>query len=672
MYKQVYHSLLIINKKNVKILMEINKIYNCDCIEGLKQLEDNSIDLTVTSPPYDDLRSYGDTLEWNFDVFKQIAKELYRVTKPGGVVVWVVGDATIKGGETGTSFKQALYFKDECGFILHDTMIYEKNGSSRPAKRTSKRYSQIFEYMFVFTKGEIRKDITLIADKRNKWAGWAKWGKNSSFNVKGDLIEVKKQQPVISEFSLRNNIWKYSVSFNDKTGHPAVFPEKLAEDNILSWSVEGDLVLDPFMGSGTTAKMAMLNKRNFIGFEKNTEYYEKSLERISKYEGKINESLSAVTTTNEYGEEETLQYSTSEDKELEGKTELFNQYLEQLNQYFNEQTLGTLKTLKFNFVTKTNEERVKKIIGIDETNPVEVRKEIERLETILNSFEPENFQPSAQHEDNITKTDDKEICLSKEEPKEPITSNIKFDFRTQEFKDFLFEFLLKFYQLKRLPDSVIEVNERAREEQLKKDAETSENKFGSGFFDKPKKRKRRTKAEILEKTKQHEIESPIIADSVNSSEHNDDVIVESINYNENTNVVEANAKFPGSLEHVDVTINPSDLIDTKPVDDLPFEFTEEERKRLLGIELADIVDGKPVYKDYTEVTKRHRGRPKKEKTVLTVPVALKANEPDSNGMVYSEEALKEAVDKFNNDLHEQQVEVKVKRPRGRPRKIKLF
>lgn len=601
--------------------MEINKIYNCDCIEGLKQLDDNSVDLTVTSPPYDDLRSYGDTLEWNFDVFKQIAKELYRVTKPGGVVVWIVGDATIKGGETGTSFKQALYFKDECGFILHDTMIYEKNGSSRPARRTSKRYSQIFEYMFVFTKGEIRKDITLIADKRNKWAGWAKWGKNSSFNVKGDLIEVKKQQPVISEFSLRNNIWKYSVSFNDKTGHPAVFPEKLAEDNILSWSVEGDLVLDPFMGSGTTAKMAMLNKRNFIGFEKNTEYYEKSLERIGKYEGKTNESLSAVTTTNEYGEEETLQYSTSEDKELEGKTELFNQYLEQLNQYFNEQTLGTLKTLKFNFVTKTNEERVKKIIGIDETNPVEVRKEIERLETILNSFELENFQPSAQHEDNITKTDDKEVYLSnlsKEESKELIP--IKFDFRTQEFKDFLFEFLLKYYQLKRLPDSVIEVNERAREEQSKKDSETSENKFDTDFFDKPKKRKRRTKSEIVkielpnsngivynEESIKNAVENFDNSEKIGNLEHpveNKDFIINNVTTDKNDNVTNYATKEVNSDTKFNVEKNE---------DELPFELTEEERQNILGIEFAGIENGKAKYVAPEVKVKRPRGRPRKIK-----------------------------------------------------------
>ena len=650
--------------------MEINKIYNCDCIDGLKQLDDNSVDLTVTSPPYDNLRSYGDTLEWGFEVFKPIAKELYRVTKPGGVVVWVVGDACIKGSETCSSFNQALYFVNECGFKLHDTMIYEKNGSSYPVKRTSKRYTQIFEYMFVFVKGEIRNDITLIADKKNKWAGWTSWGRNTKYDIQGNIVEDIPNKP-IGEFSIRNNIWKYSVSFNDKTGHPAVFPEKLAEDHILSWTREGDLVLDPFMGSGTTAKMAMLNNRNYIGFEKNTEYYEKSLERVGKYVGKHNESLSGVTITDDDKQEMELQVDTKSDSEIEGKTKLWNQLIEELNTYFNEQTLGILKSLKLVFKSKSNDERVKKIHGVvDETNPEVVKEEIERLQTIYNYLvqKPTN-QPSAEIPYNVTDiTAPNEITVKADD-----TTNHSIDFNNETInnhilkiindwydnlntEEFLFRFLEKYYQLKRLPDAVIEVNERAREEKKQQEEKRNPIQFvelrDKDFIEKPK-RKRRTKDEILEEKKQHEIESPII---------------ESSKFNEETGVVEVSAKFPGSLEHVDVTINPSDLVDTNPVDDLPFEFTEEERKQLLGVELADIVDGKPVYKDYTEGTKRHRGRPKKEKTVLTVPVALKVNEPNSNGRVYSEEILKEAVDKFNNNLEEQQVEVKVKRPRGRPRK----
>ena len=391
-------------------MLEVNRIYNEDCLEGLKKLDDESVDLTVTSPPYDDLRTYGGTLVWGFDIFKEVAKELYRVTRPGGIVVWVVNDSTNKT-ETGNSFRQALYFKDECGFLLHDTMIYEKNGSSRPARKNSKRYTQIFEYMFVFSKGEIRQDITLIADKRNKWAGWAKWGRNTTFNVNGDLVESKKNQPVISEFSLRNNIWKYSVSFNDKTGHPAVFPERLAQDNILSWSVEGDLVLDPFMGSGTTAKMAILNKRNYIGFEKNKDYYEKSLERIAKYVGQTNNSVSIekIDFLNGGDEEEDddelevvksdSQVSTEEDKEIAGKRKLWDKYVQELEQYFNEQTLGTLKTLKFSFVTKTNEERVKRLRETQEQVICEEPKDTEPKEVV--SEKTSDCEPTPNIDENL-------------------------------------------------------------------------------------------------------------------------------------------------------------------------------------------------------------------------------------------------------------------------------
>lgn len=418
--------------------MEINKIYNCDCIDGLKQLESNTVDLTVTSPPYDNLRSYGDTLEWGFETFKPIAKELYRVTKPGGVVVWVVGDACIKGTETCSSFKQALYFVEECGFKLHDTMIYEKNGSSYPVKLTSKRYTQIFEYMFVFVKGEIRKDITLIADKRNKWAGWTSWGRNTKYDLQGNMLEETPNKP-IGEFSLRNNIWKYSVSFNDKTGHPAVFPEKLAEDHILSWTKEGDLILDPFMGSGTTAKMAMLNNRNFVGFEKNTEYYEKSLERIGKYVGKTREKLSGATITDEDGMSEDLQVNVDDDKELEGKTVLFNKLVEQLNQYFNEQSLGILKQLQFVFKSKSNDERVKKFYGDD----TQEQKQEQRVEE------------NEMNEEDIIKT------------------------------------VEKYFGMKRLPEFVIELNQEARKRNLQRELDEL-----NGV--KPERKRRKRKVEEVE------------------------------------------------------------------------------------------------------------------------------------------------------------------------------
>jgi site-specific DNA-methyltransferase (adenine-specific) len=341
--------------------MELNKIYNIDCLSGLKELENDSVNLTVTSPPYDNLRTYGNITDWNFEIFKPIAEELYRVTKPGGIVVWIVGDAAINGSETGSSFRQALYFQ-EIGFKIHDTMIYHKNSSAFPARIDSKRYTQIFEYMFVFVKGKIRNDIKLIADKRNKWAGWTNWGQHTQYDSEGNLVKAQNIKP-IAEFSLRTNIWKYNVSFNDKiVKHPAVFPEQLAEDCILSWSVEGDTVLDPFMGSGTTAKMAMLNNRNFIGFEINEEYYNGILKRLDTFISADKNKTSEMEVIVD-GELTNCQVNDKEtDKELNEKTILFNNLLEQLNDYFNEQSLSILKTLTLTFKTDANEKRVRQVL----------------------------------------------------------------------------------------------------------------------------------------------------------------------------------------------------------------------------------------------------------------------------------------------------------------------
>lgn len=318
--------------------MDTNVIYNIDCLQGLKALDDNSIDLTVTSPPYDDLRSYHtDCFRWDFETFKPIADELYRVTKEGCVVVWVVGDACIKGSETGTSFRQALYFM-EIGFRLHDTMIYQKVSATHPAVENEKRYTQSWEYMFVFSKGQIRKDISLLADKRNKWAGCTSWARNYSFyNKTGNKVVDKETKPT-PEFGFRTNIWKYSTSQNDKTGHPAVFPEQLAADHIKSWSVEGDVVLDPFMGSGTTAKMALLNGRKYIGFEQNPDYHKKSLERVAKYE---KEGMLLPTNN-----------GAVEEVELRGKEQLWRKLSEEMDVMFNECSLATLKGLHFSYDNK--------------------------------------------------------------------------------------------------------------------------------------------------------------------------------------------------------------------------------------------------------------------------------------------------------------------------------
>lgn len=258
------------------------EVYCENCIDTMKRLKENGtkVDLVVTSPPYDDLRTYGQEKNtWNFETFKDIAQNLYEIMNDGGVIVWVVGDATINGGETGSSFKQALYFQ-EIGFKLHDTMIFEKNSSSFPAKRNGNRYTQIFEYMFVFTKGKIH-NVNLICDKPNKWAGFTNWGKNTQYDKNGNLIETNDIKPV-PEFSPRNNIWKYTVGFNDKRyKHPAMFPYQLAVDHILSWSNENMTIYDPFLGSGTTmAACVDTNRQKFIGSELNEEYFATIMRRI--------------------------------------------------------------------------------------------------------------------------------------------------------------------------------------------------------------------------------------------------------------------------------------------------------------------------------------------------------------------------------------------------------
>lgn len=241
--------------------MILDCIYNENCLETMGNMEDGYVDLVVTSPPYDNLREYNG-YEFNSDL---IIEELYRVVNDGGVVVWVVGDATIKGCETGSSFRQALKFM-ECGFNLHDTMIYEKNSSTYPANVKSVRYSQIFEYMFVFSKGRPRS-INLIVDKPNKWAGHK------------DFSGILKNP--VPDFSPRNNIWKYTTSFNG-VKHPAPFPLLLASDHVRSWSNPGDIVYDPFMGSGTTARACAMLDRRYIGSEISSEYCANAFNQIQK------------------------------------------------------------------------------------------------------------------------------------------------------------------------------------------------------------------------------------------------------------------------------------------------------------------------------------------------------------------------------------------------------
>lgn len=248
-----------------------NQIVCGDCVDFLQEMSPNCIDLTVTSPPYDNLRDYKG---FKFE-FEEMAYQLYRVTKSGGVLVWVVGDATVNGSESGTSFKQALYFK-EIGFNLHDTMIYEKTGFPFPEFN---RYYQSFEYMFVFSKGK-PKTVNLIKDRMNTYAGGKVARRTGTRMKNGSLVEnsanrVDKDR-VIKDFGVRFNIWRMvnsaQIGNREALKHPATFPKQLAMDHISTWSTGGDLVLDPMCGSGTTCVAAKQLGRKYLGIDISEEY----------------------------------------------------------------------------------------------------------------------------------------------------------------------------------------------------------------------------------------------------------------------------------------------------------------------------------------------------------------------------------------------------------------
>ena len=260
------------------------EIWNGDSIELLKNIPTKSVDLVLTSPPYDDLRSYNQSL-WNFEIFKQIAAELFRVIKDNSPIVWVVADSSIGGGETGSSFKQALFFK-ELGMDLHDTMIFLKE-NQRPRQYRANRYEQIFEYMFVLTKGK-PKTFNPIQEKCKHS------GKEVTFTSRDAVKEnnftsgdklANKKTVTIKETKTKGNVWHYNTGSNTASNpiafkHPAIFPEGLVADHIISWTNEKDLVLDPFAGSGTTLLMAKTLNRQFIGIEKEKEYYDICVERL--------------------------------------------------------------------------------------------------------------------------------------------------------------------------------------------------------------------------------------------------------------------------------------------------------------------------------------------------------------------------------------------------------
>lgn len=250
-----------------------------DAAEVLKDFNDNCIDLTVTSPPYDNLRFYKGNSEFNFE---EIAKQLFRITKIGGVVIWVVGDATVNHNESGTSFKQALHFK-KIGFKLNDTMILQTKGFSIPSSKAMGRYHQVFQYIFVLSK-EYVKTFNPLIDRKNKKFGQINIRKK---RTNKDQLKHWSSKMIVSEYGMRFNVWLTNTgsshTSDDGIIHPAMMVEDVARDLILSWSNEGDLILDPFAGSGTTLKAAHQLNRKWIGIEINPDYVQLAKKRLTPY-----------------------------------------------------------------------------------------------------------------------------------------------------------------------------------------------------------------------------------------------------------------------------------------------------------------------------------------------------------------------------------------------------
>lgn len=262
--------------------IEINNSYCIDAYDGLGKIFDDSVHLVVTSPPYDQIYDYD---QLGFEEFEDIAHELNRVLVPGGVIVWIVDDQTISGSKTLTSFKQLLFFKEDVGMNIHDTQIYEKHNFSNPAHN---RYHNIFEFMFILSKEGPPHTFNPIRDRKNICAGETCWGRNSYRQADGTMAERDKQ--VYTEFGMRHNIWRYKTGKGMSTKddiaykHPAIFPDLLAQDHIRTWTNRGDVVLDPFAGSGTVGKMAHLNSRDWILFEKSQDYHDNILvPRLKEY-----------------------------------------------------------------------------------------------------------------------------------------------------------------------------------------------------------------------------------------------------------------------------------------------------------------------------------------------------------------------------------------------------
>ena len=295
--------------------LEFNSIYNLNSIDGMKDMDPESVDLVVTSPPYDNLRTYNDSSQWDFEVFKQVAEGLVRILKPGGVIAWNVADAVVpdmhgkKSGpsKTGSSFRQCLHFM-ELGLNFHDHIIYQKQSARFAAGKNSLRYSDVYEYVFILSKGR-PEHLNLLRDKVNDGAGKV-FRKDGGRAATGERIRGDGRTGVIHDYGVRNNIWmvvnSYGAGQSDKRAyeHPALMPQNLVYDLIRSYSNPGDVVMDPFMGSGTTARMAYAADRDYIGFEIDKTFFDLAIdlttqEKLDFARDNMNDIMDKITKEKE-------------------------------------------------------------------------------------------------------------------------------------------------------------------------------------------------------------------------------------------------------------------------------------------------------------------------------------------------------------------------------------
>ena len=248
-------------------------LYLGDCLEILPTL--GNVDAVVTSPPYDNLRKYGGHAP--VDTFAAIT-EISNCLSRGGVCMWNVKDETRDGSETGTSFRQALHAMDS-GLNLHDTMIYVRRGVTFP---DANRYLPAFEYMFIFSNGSPRH-FNGIKDRRNRYAGTVIHGTDRQSD--GSLAARKCSSSEVPEYGLRYNWWELhnaQAGNGEFGGHPAPMPYPMAHGHIQTWTDNGETILDPFMGSGTTGVACAKLGRKFIGIEIEPKYFDIACKRIEE------------------------------------------------------------------------------------------------------------------------------------------------------------------------------------------------------------------------------------------------------------------------------------------------------------------------------------------------------------------------------------------------------